>query len=137
MQITEVNFNSFVREPDDDGGRIRPLAFCSIVLDNALVVHDLKIIPGQCGPFVSMPSSKITDHCQCGCKNHLRACYCNYCGAELDGLRAMRNSEGKIKLFSDIVHPINSDCRIVVQQAVLDAYERTRVADRVSAIALS
>ena len=44
-------------------------AFCSITFDNAFVIRDLKIIDGANGPFVAMPSRKLTAHCpHCGCK---------------------------------------------------------------------
>ncbi|NIO41765.1 MAG: stage V sporulation protein G, partial [Burkholderiales bacterium] len=49
-------------------------AFCSITFDDCFVVRDLKIIEGNSGPFVAMPSRKLTSHCpECGSKNHLRA----------------------------------------------------------------
>ena len=75
MEITEVR----VKLMDEGGERLQ--AFCSITLDDAFVVRDLKIIEGATGPFVAMPSRKLTAHCpQCGCKNHLRAAFCNQCG---------------------------------------------------------
>ena len=67
MEITEVR----VKLMEEPGERLQ--AFCSITLDDAFVVRDLKIIEGATGPFVAMPSRKLTAHCtQCGCKNHLR-----------------------------------------------------------------
>src|SRR5262249_27963427 len=86
------------------------------------VVRDLKIIEGTKGSFVAMPSRKLTDRCgHCGCKNHLRARFCNQCGAKLDEDRATRDAEGRVKLHADIAHPINSACREVIQAAVLKA----------------
>ncbi|MDA7980024.1 MAG: SpoVG family protein, partial [Pirellulales bacterium] len=71
MQITEVR----VKLMDASSDRLR--AFCSITIDNAFVVRDLKIIDGASGPFVAMPSRKLTGHCDhCGSKNHLRANFC-------------------------------------------------------------
>ena len=46
---------------EDPGERLQ--AFCSITFDNSFVVRDLKIIEGSNGPFVAMPSRKLTDRC--------------------------------------------------------------------------
>ncbi len=91
------------------------------------VIRDLKIIEGAKGSFVAMPSRKLTDRCQqCGCKNHLRARYCNQCGHKLDEDRATRDADGRAKLHADIAHPINSACREVVQSAIIKAYQEER-----------
>ena len=75
MEITEVR----IKLMEEPGERLK--AFCSITFDNCFVVRDLKIIDGSNGPFVAMPSRKLTAHCpRCGMKNHLRARYCNQCG---------------------------------------------------------
>src|SRR3954462_8014015 len=71
-----------------------------------------------------MPSRKLTDRCHgCGCKNHLRARFCNQCGGKLDEDRATRDADGRVKLHADIAHPINSACREVIQTAVLKAFQ--------------
>ena len=59
---------------------------------------------------------------RCGCKNHLRARFCNQCGHRLDENRATRDADGRAKLHADIAHPINSACREVIQTAVIKAY---------------
>jgi stage V sporulation protein G len=121
--ITEVRIK--LMEDGNDNERLQ--AFCSVTFDNAFVVRDLKIIEGTKGSFVAMPSRKLTDRCtQCGCKNHLRARYCNQCGAKLDEDRATRDADGRAKLHADIAHPINSACREVIQSAVLKAYQEER-----------
>src|SRR5262245_14338168 len=105
----------------------RLLAFCSVTFDDAFVVRDLKIIEGTKGSFVAMPSRKLTDRCpSCGCKNHLRARFCNQCGHKLNEDRATRDVDGRAKLHADIAHPINSACREVIQSAVLKAYQEER-----------
>jgi stage V sporulation protein G len=105
----------------------RLLAFCSVTFDDAFVIRDLKIIEGSKGSFVAMPSRKLTDRClQCGCKNHLRARFCNQCGHKLDENRALRDAEGRAKLHADIAHPINSACREVIQTAILAAYHEEK-----------
>src|SRR5204862_7632896 len=103
------------------------LPFCSLPFDDMLVFRYLKIMEGGKGSFVAMPSRKLTDRClQCGCKNHLRARYCNQCGGKLDEDRATRDADGRAKLHADIAHPINSACREVIQSAVLKAYHDER-----------
>lgn len=53
MQITQIRV--FPVEED----KLR--AYVTITLDNCLVIHDLKIIRGATGYFVSMPSKKRKD----------------------------------------------------------------------------
>jgi stage V sporulation protein G len=117
MEITEVRIK--LMEDSDD----RLQAFCSITFDNCFVVRDLKIIEGTSGPFVAMPSRKLTSHChQCGSKNHLKAAYCNHCGARQRDDRTVRDAEGRAKLYADIAHPINSACRESIQNRVISEF---------------
>lgn len=119
MEITEVRVK-LISNKDD-----RLKAFCSMTLDNEFVVRDIKIIEGAGGVFVAMPSRKMSDHCEkCGGKNHLRAKYCNNCGAALQEHRAKRGFKGKMKLHADIAHPINAQCRQGIQQKVTAAYKQ-------------
>jgi len=62
-------------------------AIASIVIDDAFVIHDLRVVNGDKGLFVAMPSRKLP------------------------------NGE-----FRDICHPINTDTRTNIQQAVLDQF---------------
>ena len=118
MQITEVK----VRLVEDSTERLR--AFCTVTLDREFVVRDIKIIDGAKGLFVAMPSRKITDHCaKCNAKNHLRAKFCNECGARLPGMRTPDPAEGSGKLHVDVAHPINSECRSRFQAAILAGYD--------------
>ena len=57
MEITEVR----IKLMEEPGERLK--AFCSITFDDCFVVRDLKIIEGSSGPFVAMPSRKLTAHC--------------------------------------------------------------------------
>ncbi|MGA2062910.1 MAG: SpoVG family protein [Thermoguttaceae bacterium] len=121
MEITEVR----VKLMDEPGERLQ--AFCSITFDDAFVVRDLKIIEGTTGPFVAMPSRKLTAHCyQCGCKNHIRAAYCNQCGSRLKEQLAIKDEEGRAKLYADIAHPINSECREMIQDRVIAAFKEEK-----------
>ena len=117
MEITEVR----IKLIEDGGERLH--AFCSITLDDSFVVRDLKIIEGTHGPFVAMPSRKLTAHCpQCGMKNHLRSAYCNQCGSRQKDERPAKDEDGRTKLYADIAHPINSACREMIQQRVIQEY---------------
>lgn len=118
MEITEVRIKLM------DGVQDRLLGFCSITFDRSFVVRDLKIIKGSRGAFVAMPSRKLTDRCRnCHHKNPLRSVYCSQCGQKLPQNRSGKNSDGKSKLYADIAHPINSECRDLIQQKVMAAYD--------------
>lgn len=117
MEITEVR----IKLMEEPGERLK--AFCSITFDDWFVVRDLKIIEGTTGPFVAMPSRKLTAHCpSCRTKNHLRAAYCNQCGHRLKENQAVRDEDGRAKLYADIAHPINSSCRELIQNRVIRAF---------------
>ena len=121
MEITEVRIK--LMEDSDD----RLQAFCSITIDDCFVIRDLKIIEGTSGPFVAMPSRKLTSHCpHCGTKNHLRSGYCNNCGGRLKEDRTIRDQDGRAKLYADIAHPINSQCREMIQKRVIEEYRAER-----------
>lgn len=119
MEITDIK----VKLVADNTERLR--AFCTVTFDSEYVVRDLKIIEGTNGLFVAMPSRKLMDRCpKCGSKNHLRARYCNECGARLNENRAGKDSAGRTKLHADVAHPINARCRERIQNAIVEAYQR-------------
>lgn len=119
MEISEVR----VKLVDNKDDRLK--AFCSITMDNEFVVRDIKIIQGGGGLFVAMPSRKMSDHCEkCGGKNHLRAKFCNNCGAVLSENRARKDLKGRMKLHADIAHPINAECRKKIQDKVIAGYHQ-------------
>ena len=114
MEITEVRIK-LMDNPED---RLR--GFCSITFDDCFVVRDLKIIEGNSGPFVAMPSRKLTSNCsKCGTKNHLRANYCNHCGNRRKQNRIEQDGDGRAKLYADIAHPVNAECREMIQNRVI------------------
>lgn len=82
MKITEVKVYAA-----KDGGRLR--AYVTIVFDGVFIVRDLKVIEGQSGLFVSMPSRRRKDG-----------------------------------TFRDIVHPLNSDMRKSIEEAVIAEYNK-------------
>lgn len=63
-------------------------AIASIVIDDAFVVHDLRVVNGDKGLFVAMPSRKLP------------------------------NGD-----FRDICHPINTETRTHIQEAVLAQFD--------------
>lgn len=83
MKVTDVR----LRKIQTDG---RMKALVSITLDDAFVIHDLRVIEGNSGLFVAMPSKRTPD--------------------------------GE---FRDIAHPINSDMRQEIQDAVMKVYDET------------
>ncbi|GGB12845.1 septation protein SpoVG [Macrococcus hajekii] len=83
MKVTDVR----LRKIDTDG---RMKALVSITLDEVFVIHDLRVIEGNSGLFVAMPSKRTPD--------------------------------GE---FRDIAHPINSEMRQEIQQAVIKVYDET------------
>ena len=54
MQITDVRVRKVSKE-----GRMK--AVVSITIDNEFVVHDIKVIEGEKGLFIAMPSRKSAD----------------------------------------------------------------------------
>ena len=82
MEITDVRLRKIETE-----GKLR--AYVSITFDDSFVVHDLRVIDGNKGMFVAMPSKRLP------------------------------NGDHK-----DIAHPINTEIREKIQNAVLDVYSR-------------
>ncbi|UXS75403.1 septation regulator SpoVG [Staphylococcus chromogenes] len=83
MKVTDVRLRKI-----QTGGRMKALV--SITLDESFVIHDLRVIEGNSGLFVAMPSKRTPD--------------------------------GE---FRDIAHPINSDMRQEIQDAVMKVYDET------------
>ena len=81
MKITEVKIY-----PAKESGRLK--AYATIVFENSFIVRDLKIIEGEKGLFVSMPSRRRKDG-----------------------------------TFRDIVHPLNTEMRQAIEDAIIDEYK--------------
>ena len=82
MKITDVRVRKVAKQ-----GKMR--AVVSVTFDNEFVVHDIKVIEGERGLFIAMPSKKSAD--------------------------------GE---YRDIAHPINSDMRKVLQDTILEAFDK-------------
>jgi stage V sporulation protein G len=130
MRLSEIRIN--LTPPH--AGRLK--AFCSLTFDSTFVIRDVKLIEGNDGLFLAMPSRKLCDRCRrCGEKNHLRARFCNNCGVKLDENRWSGGSSPgmggtRIKLHADIAHPIRADGRLQIERQVIAAFleevERSR-----------
>lgn len=122
MQITEVKV--FLKEGQDK----KLKAYATLTFDGCFVVRNVKVIEGNKGMFVAMPSRKLKEPCpKCHFRNVVRSKYCNQCGATLPmtepkmpvpGDDAARQSEHK-----DIAHPITAECRDYIQKKVLEAFD--------------
>ena len=121
MEITEVRI--FPRESED-----RKLkAYATITIDNSFVVRNVKVIEGNKGLFVAMPSRKLREACpKCRYKNPIRSKYCNQCGSQLpqQERRPEDSKDSRQSGHRDIAHPITPECREYIQGKVLDAYQQ-------------
>ncbi|MCQ9207801.1 MAG: septation protein SpoVG family protein [Omnitrophica bacterium] len=129
MEITEVRI--FLR--DNPATKLR--AYATITFDNAFVVRNIKVIEGNKGLFVAMPSRRVEEPCvKCGAKNSLRSKYCNQCSAQLPqrentftregaGAETSEAKNGRRSEHRDIAHPINMETREYIQKKILEAYE--------------
>ncbi|HXV28575.1 MAG TPA: septation protein SpoVG family protein [bacterium] len=124
MKITEIRI--FPKEGEDKKLR----AFATITLDDCFVVRDLKIIEGNKGFFVAMPSRRIKNSCsKCGHGNVVHSLFCNHCGNRLvsGSPQPLSPETDETKLrqseHRDIAHPITLEFRGYIQKTVLDAYQ--------------
>ncbi len=86
MEITEVKVY-----PVKESGRLK--AYATVVFDNCFIIRDLKVIEGDKGFFVSMPSR--------------------------------RRKDGS---FRDIVHPLDSDTRKIIEDRIITEYTSSEAA---------
>ena len=122
MKISEIR----VKLIQSNVGRGEKLkAFVSVTLDDEFVVRDLRIIEGNRGLFVAMPSRKLTARCpSCAAKNAIRSRYCNDCGKRLpQPEEAREDAHPGRRLYADVAHPIHARARDRLQSAIVKAYE--------------
>jgi len=116
MNITEVRIKLLNNQADKLRG------FASITVEDCLVIRDLKVIEGTNGLFIAMPSRKLCERCgSCGCKNHMRARFCNDCGKSVRSSHS--EARGRVRLYADISHPIHQEARDLVERRVLQAFK--------------
>lgn len=85
MKISDIRIRLVTKEDS------KLKAVASITIDECFVVHDIKVIEGKEGYFISMPSRKTPD--------------------------------GEYK---DIVHPINTETREQIREAIMVEYEKAQ-----------
>jgi len=122
VKITEVRI--FRKENADK----KLKAFATLTFDDCFVVRDVKVIEGNKGLFVAMPSRRMKESCpKCGHGNVAHSRFCNQCGANVENAGAGRKAQDpkeKESEHKDIAHPITLECREYIQKLVLEAYEK-------------
>lgn len=83
LKITSVT----VRKVEKEGSRMKGIA--NILIDDCFAVHDIRVIEGDDGLFIAMPSRKTAT----------------------GGYR-------------DIAHPINTECRKEIEDAIIEVYKK-------------
>lgn len=91
MDITDIR----IRKVNADG---KLKAYVTVTFDESFVVHNVKVIEGENGIFIAMPS------------------------------RRTKNGE-----YKDVAHPINTEFRGILQNRILDEYNKIDDSDVVSA----
>lgn len=120
MKITEVRI--FPTESKD--GKLK--AFATMTFDDWFVVRNVKVIQGNNGLFVAMPSRKAMDSCpKCRFKNAKGSKFCNQCGAGIEQKEERHDhTDEKGGDHMDIAHPITQECRVYIQEQILEAYDK-------------
>ncbi|HAD61936.1 MAG TPA: hypothetical protein DCG12_22080 [Planctomycetaceae bacterium] len=92
-------------------------AFCKLTFDNEFVIQDVKLIETDRGTFVAMPNRRTTGHCpHCAARIATNFQYCCSCGSPVDQASFAHDRE-----YCDIAHPINRQCREMIEEAVKNA----------------
>jgi len=125
VEITEVRV--FLKEGADK----KLKAYSTVTFDNAFVVRNVKVIEGNKGLFVAMPSRKLRKPCpKCGHSNVIRCKFCNECGTSLASseadLQIPQDPHERQSEHRDIAHPITPEFRDYLQKKVLEAYEQEK-----------
>lgn len=89
MEITSVK----VKKEEREGSRMKGRA--SVLIDDGLAIHNIRIIEGKNGLFIAMPSTS----------------------------REVENENGEmVTVHRDTVHPINPEVRAMFEEAIIKAY---------------
>jgi stage V sporulation protein G len=113
-RVTEV---TLIISNDEIVKRDGVLAFATLVLEESLVVRDIKVMERSGVIFLGMPSKKIKDRCpNCSCKNQVTDKYCHECGTRRD------RSNQPSRIHTDVAFPINQDYRSYLERKIAQAY---------------
>jgi len=124
MEITEVRV--FLKEGQDK----KLKAYATVTFDNDFVVRNIKVIQGNNGMFIAMPSKKMKHPCpKCYFKNETGSKFCNQCGNKLEDKTAEVDTKMEHR---DIAHPITQKFREALQNAILDVYQKDMESSPVS-----
>ena len=146
MQVTNVRILLPGSQPEHNQ---HLLGYVTLEFDSVFVVRDCKLIRMKSSGkvIVCMPDRKRGDRCsKCNYRTPFQARYCSSCGEKLalnreacsdclasgcdygTGLSGCLecNGRGIRKLFSDVCHPITSELRDAIEQAVLVEWERVK-----------
>lgn len=127
MKITHVRISL----PDRGNTSDKFLGSAVVEFDQELALHEVKIVRGDRGVFVSLPSRRLCDKCpNCHGRNSLDARYCEKCGERRSLDRIPSDHNGKRKLYMDFLHPISGRFRDYLEEMVLEAYDRELFAQR-------
>ena len=89
VEITSVK----VKKEEREGSRMKGRA--SVLIDDGLAIHNIRIIEGKNGLFIAMPSTS----------------------------REVENEDGEmVTVHRDTFHPINPEVRAMFEEAILKAY---------------
>ena len=92
MEITSIKVKREEREGSHMKGR------ASVVIDDGLAIHNIRIIDGKNGLFIAMPSTS----------------------------KEVEDENGEtITVHRDTVHPINQEIRTMFEEEILKAYNET------------
>ncbi|MCX5656886.1 MAG: septation protein SpoVG family protein [Candidatus Omnitrophica bacterium] len=124
MEITEVRI--FLKDKDKTNRKLK--AYATVTFDDVFVVRNVKVIEGNSGLFVAMPSKKVQTLCpKCGHNNAIHSHFCNQCGQVLESepINMEKTSiQDRQAEHRDIAHPITQEFRDYIQKKVLEAYEK-------------
>ena len=89
LEVTDVKIRKLQ-------GKSKIVAFATVVVDNAVCIDGIKIINGEKGMFIAMPSTQFSP------------------------------KGSTEKKWKDIVFPINSEARKVLTDAILASYNKVK-----------
>ena len=115
MEITDVRVRLASRKRD------KVKAFASVTFDSCFVVRNIRLIEGNNGLFLAMPSEEARKSCpQCTSRIPVSSRFCPRCGAHLgDNITTIPKQSSR-----DLAHPINQETREYITSKVIDAYNQ-------------
>ncbi len=114
MEITDVRVRLASRKRD------KVKAFASVTFDSCFVVRNIRLIEGNNGLFLAMPSEEARKSCpQCTSRIPWSSRFCPRCGAHLGDNAVVASAKQGSR---DLAHPINQETREYITSRVIEAY---------------